>query len=67
MAKLILNYIVCTFAIGVAIALVLGGGWWSLCGFVWCGALYISGVVFPAFWRRFWRTNMRILRQFDCL
>ena len=63
----VLNYMVCTAAIMVAIALILGGGWWSLAGFLWCGLMYVSGELFPALWRSYWRENMRILKHFNCL
>lgn len=59
--KRVLNYLVCSAALFVAVALVLGGGLWSLCGFVLCGVLYVSGEMWPRFWREFWVSNMRIL------
>ena len=59
--KRVLNYLVCSAALFVAVALVLGGGLWSLCGFVLCGVLYVSGEMCPRFWREFWVSNMRIL------
>ena len=65
--KNLVNYAICSTLLSVAVVLILGGGIWSLVGFIWCGLLLASGELFPALWRRFWRTNMRILRQFDCL
>jgi len=65
--KDILNYVVCSGCLLVAVALVLSDSLWSLVGFAWCVVLYASGLRFPAFWRRFWRSNIRILRYFDCL
>lgn len=59
--KRVLNYLVCSAALFVAVALVLGGGLWSLCGFVLCGVLYVSGEMWPRFWLEFWVSNMRIL------
>lgn len=65
--KRVLNYFVCSTALFVAVALVLDGGLWSLCGLVWCGVLYVSGEIWPRFWREFWVSNMRILSYFGCL
>lgn len=65
--KRVLNYILCSAALFVAVALVFGGGLWSLCGLVWCGVLYVSGEMCPRFWRDFWVSNMRILSYFGCL
>ena len=59
--KRVLNYLVCSAALFVAVALVLVGGLCSLCGFVLCGVLYVSGEMWPRFWREFWVSNMRIL------
>ena len=65
--KRVLNYFVCSTALFVAVALVLGGGLCSLCGFVLCGVLYASGEMWPRFWRAFWVSNMRILSYFGFL
>ena len=65
--KRVLNYLVCSAALFVAVALVLGGGLWSLCGFVLCGVLYVSGEMWPRFWREFWVSNMRILSYLGLL
>ena len=65
--KRVLNYILCEAALFVAVALVFGGGLWSLCGLVWCGVLYVSGEIWPRFWRAFWVSNMRILSYLGCL
>ena len=65
--KRVLNYLVCSTALFVTVALVFGGGLWSLCGLVWCGVLYVSGEIWPRFWREFWVSNMRILSYLGCL
>lgn len=65
--KDILNYVVCSGCLLVAVALVLSGSLWSLVGFAWCGLLYASGEMFPSFWRRFWINNIMILNYFNCL
>lgn len=65
--KRVLNYLVCSTALFVDVALVFGGGLCSLCGFVLCGVLYVSGEMWPRFWREFWVSNMRILSYFGCL
>lgn len=65
--KDLVNYVICSALLFVAVVLVCGGGVWSLVGLAWCGLLVASGDAFPAFWRRFWRSNMRILRYFDSL
>lgn len=65
--KTMFNYMICTAALLVAVLLVLGGGFWSLCGLAWCGVLYVSGILYPRFWRAFWVTNIRILSYFNCL
>lgn len=65
--KAIFNYVVCSILLLVAVVLILSGGFYSLAGLVWCGFLVVSGDAFPSFWRRFWRSNMRILKYFDCL
>lgn len=66
--KAILNYIVCTLALFVAIVFVLSGSLvWTLCGLAWCLMLYLWGVAWPKFWRTFWVSNLRILARFNCL
>lgn len=65
--KNILNYIICNCSIIVAIALILSGGTWAVAGFLWCGVLYVSGELFPALWKSFWVSNIRILKFFNCL
>ena len=65
--KSVINYLVCTVALFVAIVLTLSGGWWSLIGLCWCGVLYLSGELYPKFWKSFWVSNIRILSYFDCL
>ena len=51
--KNVVNYLVCAVALFVAIVLTCSGGWWSLVGLCWCGLLYVSGELFPKFWRSF--------------
>lgn len=65
--KHVAKYLVCAFALFVALVLLVGGGWWSLIGFIWCVWLYMWGERYPRIWREFWRSNMRILAYFDCL
>jgi len=65
--KRVLNYLACTALLFVAVLFLCGGGLWSLCGFVWCGLLYVSGEIYPKFWKSFWVSNSRIISYFDCL
>ena len=65
--KYFVNYFVCTVALFVAIVLTCSGGWWSFAGLCWCGLLYVSGDLFPKFWKSFWVINIRILSYFNCL
>ena len=65
--KNVIIYMVCAVALFVAIALTCSGGWWSLAGLCWCGLLYVSGELFPKFWKSFWVSNIRILSRFNCL
>ena len=65
--KNVICYLVCAVALFVAIVLICGGGWWSLAGLCWCGLLYVSGELFPKFWKSFWVSNIRILSCFNCL
>ena len=65
--KVFFNYVLCSALLFVAVALLCGGGIWSLIGFSWCGLLVASGGVFPSMWRLYWVTNIRILQYFDCL
>lgn len=58
---------ICTVALFVAMVLVLSGNMWTVVGIAWCAMLYVSGVAFPKFWKKFWVTNMRILAHFGCL
>ena len=67
MVKLVLNYALCSALLFVAVVLLCSGGFWSLTGLLWCGLLVISGDVFRPLWRRFWWSNMRILKYFNCL
>lgn len=61
------NYVLCSGLLFLAVALVLSGGWWSFVGLLWSLLVYISGDIFPTMWLSFWRSNMRIMRYFDCL
>lgn len=63
----LINYLVCTVALFVAIVLTCAGGWMSVAGLCWCGLLYVSGELFPKVWRSFWISNIRILSYFDSL
>ena len=65
--KNVINYMICTVALFVAIALTCSGGLWSLVGLCWCGLLYVSGELFPKFWKSFWISNAKILSHFGCL
>lgn len=65
--KTVVNYLICTVALCVAIVLTCSGGWWTLAGLCYDAMLYLSGVLFPKFWKTFWITNARILAYFDCL
>ena len=62
-----LNYVICSFLLLVAVALILSGGWWSMCGLIWSAGLYATSDVFKAMWRRFWVSNTKILNYFECL
>lgn len=63
----VINYIVCSTAIMVAVVLLCSGNLWSLVGMLWTGMLYVSGEAFPRFWKTYWITNIRILSYFNCL
>lgn len=65
--KKVVNYLVCSTAIMVAVVLLCSGNLWSLVGMLWCGMLYVSGEAFPRFWKTYWMTNIRILSYFNCL
>lgn len=66
--KNVINYLVCTVALFVAIVLVLSGSvLWTLCGLAWCLMLYMWGVVCPKWWKMFWVSNLRFLAHFKCL
>ena len=65
--KNVINYMICTVALFVAIVLTCSGGWLSFAGLCWCGLLYVSGELFPKFWKSFWVSNIRILSYFNCL
>jgi len=65
--KNIIIYLVCAVALFVAIALTCSGGWLSLAGLCLCGLLYVSGELFPKFWKSFWVSNIKILSYFGCL
>ena len=65
--KNVIIYMICTVALFVAIVLTCSGGWLSLAGLCLCGLLYVSGELFPKFWKSFWVSNIRILSYFNCL
>lgn len=62
--KTIVNYSVCSVAILIGIMLVCSGDLFgAFCGVIWFAVLYITADYFRATWRKFWRTNLRILAQ----
>ena len=63
----LINYLICTVALFVAIVLTCSGGWWSLAGLCYDGLLFVSGELFPKVWKSFWISNIRILSYFGCL
>ena len=65
--KNVVNYLICAVALFVAIVLTCSGGLMSLAGLCWCGLLYVSGELFPKFWKSFWVSNAKILSYFGCL
>ena len=65
--KNFLNYMVCSALLFVAVALILSGGLWLVCGLVWSAGLYATSDVLKAMWRRFWVSNIKILNYFNCL
>jgi len=65
--KNVINYIVCTVALFVAIVLTCSGGWWSLVGLCYDGLLLASGDVFPNVWKSYWISTTKILSYFNSL
>lgn len=66
--KTVINYVVCSIALFIGIILIVSGSLlWTIIGFMWCGMLYVSGVAFPNYWKKFWITNIRILSLMGCL
>jgi len=65
--KNVIVYLICTVALFVAIVLTCSGGWLSLVGLCYDGLLFVSGELFPKFWKSFWVSNIRILSYFNCL
>ena len=63
----LINYLICTVALFVAIVLTCSGGWWSLAGLCYDGLLFVSGQLFPKVWKSFWISNIRILSYFGSL
>ena len=63
----LINYLICTVALFVAIVLTCSGGWLSLVGLCYDGLLFVSGELFPKFWKSFWVSNIKILSYFNCL
>lgn len=65
--KQLFNYIVCSLALMlVAVLISCNEFLWVLAGFLWGGALYLSGCAFPRFWAAFWVQNRKICRYFGC-
>lgn len=67
MGSAIINYLVCTVALFVAIVLTCSGGWLSLVGLCYDCLLFVSGELFPNVWKSFWISNIRILSYFGSL
>jgi len=65
--KNVIIYLVCTVALFVAIVLTCSGGLATLAGLCLSGLLYVSGKLFPKFWKHFWVSNIKILSYFGCL
>ena len=63
----ILNYLICSVALFVAIVLTCSGGWYTLAGLCFGGLLYVSGELFPNVWKSFWISNIKILSYFGSL
>ena len=63
----LINYLICTVALFVAIVLTCAGGWWSLVGLCFDLLLYVSGELFPKIWKSFWVSNIKILSYFGSL
>ena len=63
----LINYLICTVALFVAIVLTCSGGWFSVAGLCFDGLLFVSGELFPNVWKSFWISNIRILSYFGCL
>ena len=66
--RTIFNYVVCSASLFLVILLLVGGSLaWMLVGLVLAFCLYMWGQAFPRYWRKFWVTNMKILRSFGCI
>jgi len=63
----IINYLICSVALFVAIVLTCSGGWISVAGLCFDGLLYVSGELFPNVWKSFWKSNIKILSYFGSL
>ena len=63
----VLNYLICSVALFVAIVLTCSGGWLSVAGLCYDGLLYASGELFPNVWKSFWISNIKILSYFGSL
>lgn len=61
------NYIISSLLISVTLLAILGGGWWSMGGFIMLVILVFIFSKWPKMWRDFWLTNARILAYFNCL
>jgi len=65
--KIIFNYIICGLLLFVGLFMLLSGGVWSFSGLTWFVMLFLSGEIWPAFWRKFWLTNLRLMSLLGCL
>ena len=54
-------------ALFVAIVLTCAGGWLLLVGLCYDCLLFVSGEMFPKFWKSFWVSNIKILSYFNSL
>lgn len=65
--KTIVNYIVCTAVIMLAVVLCVSAVPVLMVGgialFV---GMYCSGRIWPRYWQTYWVSNRKILRHFDC-
>ena len=62
--KNIYCYFVCSAALIIGVMLLLFGGVWSVCGLAWLLLCYLSGELFPMYWRRYWAVTRLMLRLY---